>query len=366
MSEYRSDYSKKLRELKNAKKIVDTIEKQVSSTFKKFIESEARKKTIGLNIELIRDYLCSSADSSSINLKKIPIGIQGRGPWDVIDFQNFLEAKNFEVVNITDENVNYVVLGSTDVAISELEEIINRCYESDSTLYLYSQELFVAWLITSQDPLTSLSETDILESLRGHECLATINKYIKTKKLTLTFRQNKKHSNIHASKVKAAAYVSSPKEISSNRNEEKIFEIQTFEWSGQLSDESPLHKLGYTVRVGALSLSERRSILKRAYETIALEKYLLNKEDKLRWGAARSGQRLYAMHSLISFLIRFQGTSKLAAKSRWLSDLEWLKDNYYDSRMKFWSKPTSSLAAKKVPPATILNPSKAWPFYHGR
>ena len=64
-------------------------DKMSSYTSSKYDLTETAKNP-GLNIEFIRDYLCSDKNAASVNMSGVVIGIQGDGPWGVIEFQKFL------------------------------------------------------------------------------------------------------------------------------------------------------------------------------------------------------------------------------------------------------------------------------------
>lgn len=319
MSEYKSEYRKKLRELTEAKSHTATLESELQKLYKKSIEfdldlrhqaqlDELRTKTTGLNIELIRDYLCSDKNAASVNMSRMEIGIQGDGPWGVIEFEGFLNQKDFSVVNITDPGVRCIVLGSYNVDEEELNQQIATSIEEGFDLRIYSQELFVAWLITGVNPLEEWLEKDLLESVRGHESLQYV-----IDSTQFPWPQLVDHASMKRS-----------------------YEVKTFEWDGSLSEESPLRKMGYSVQAGALSIQERRAILRQAYTSSGLNKFLYSSHDLERWGQPNTAQRLYAISSLITWLANFQGPTKPAAREKWISDLRWLKESFYDSKMKFW------------------------------
>ena len=319
MSEYKSAYRKKLRELNEIKDQVSSLEGELYKLYKKSVEfdlelkyqlqlEDLRQKTTGLNIEIIRDYLCVDRDSHSINLNKVEIGIQGDGPWTVMEFQEFLTRKQFSVANITDSGVEYIILGSNNIDEGELSQQIARSIEEGFDLHIYSQELFLAWLITGKNPLEEWSEKDLLKSVEGHESLEYL-----TGSTEFPWPQLVDHEFVN-----------------------KTYEVKTFDWDGSLSEESPLRKLGYSVQADMLSMLERRAILKEAYSSKALNKYLNNSHDLDRWGSPNTAQRLYAISSLITWLANFQGSTKPAAREKWISDLRWLKESFYDPKMKFW------------------------------
>jgi hypothetical protein len=267
---------------------------------------------------------------------------------DENDFESFLVNKGFKVKNITDPKVQYLILGSSKVDELEVYQQIQTSIDEGFELFIYTQELFVAWLISRINPLQEWTEEELLISVSDHDPMQSV---IDHEEFTW------------------------PEITEANTNNDK-YSIKDFEWDGSLSEESPLGKMGYTVRVDSISVAKRREILKNAYSTSQMDRYLMNKSDRERWGKANSAQRLYAIARLISWLIGFQGTTKPVAREKWKEDLIWLKSNFYqaDKGMKF-SWPRASLTPEnlkkikeKPKPAatqTALNPASAWPFPNG-
>lgn len=334
MTEYKSEYRKKLRELNDTKEILSTIESELQKLYKKSVVYDLeikhqeelellQEKTTGLNIELVRDFICQQKDASSIGLYGIDVGIQGNGPWSVIEFQEFLTEKDFSILNITDPGVQYLILGARNIDEEELSQQITTSIEEGFDLYIFTQELFLAWLITGENPLEVWAEKDLLESVVEHESLQYL-----IDSTEFPWPQLVEHASMN-----------------------KSYEVKTFEWDGALSDESPLRKLGYSVQADMLTIQERRAILKNAYTTSALNKFLNNSHDLERWGQPNTAQRLYAMSSLITWLANFQGSTKPAARQKWISDLSWLKEAFYDSKMKFWPMRQAFSPVKPMKPA---------------
>ena len=254
--------------------------------------------------------------------------------------------RNFVTSDILEPNAQYLILGSMNVSLEELEEKIEHSIDEGYELRVYTQELFLAWLITGKDPLEEWAVEDLLTSVESHHPIQFL---INHEAFSWPVICDAPHDGQHG--------------------------VKSFEWSGQLSEESPLKKIGYTARDGALTASERRRLLTTAYSTGSIDKFLLNPEDVERWGRARTAQRLYAISSLIAWLANFQGATKPHALEIWRSDLDWLKREFYEARMKFkWphniqssrsksSRPNSA-SKLKAPSAnkTILNPAASWPF----
>lgn len=114
-------------------------------------------------------------------------------------------------------------------------------------------------------------------------------------------------------------------------NLEKVF---TWEDEPGLNQQSPLFKMGYTVAVDGPTTSKRRTILSQAFGEACLPG-LVSEDEKNRWGAAHSAQRLYAMSKFLAWLCKFQGSDKHLARQYWVDDLGWLKKQYFRVSMRF-------------------------------
>jgi hypothetical protein len=356
-----AEYRKKLNELNALKRDVSSLENEVKRLFRKSIESDVSEKFIeqinslktypgGLNKVAIRDFLCRDVDAKSIGLYQNPVGIEGEGPWEILEeegLQQFLESKGFDVVEITNSNTRHIILGfdSNTIDYDDVDEQIQRSIDEDFELRIYTQELFIIWLITGDDPLDSWDEDDLLALVADHEPM--------------------QHVLGHE--------IFTWPEVSSSDARSDDYVVKTFEWSGSLAEESPLAKMGYTVRADAISQFKRREILRSAYLSTQMDRYLLSDSDQKRWGKANTAQRLYSISHLISWLAGFQGSTKPEAKHKWEDDLQWLKKEFYlaNKRMNF-SWPKTSLSSSGIPKKptsqselTALNPAAAWPFPTG-
>ena len=118
---------------------------------------------------------------------------------------------------------------------------------------------------------------------------------------------------------------------------EKEYEVlHPWDFSGAsgFGETSPLFRLGYSVAEGRLLVAVRREIL----QTVMSENNLpgvKTAEDKKRWGKPDSAQRLYAVTKFLTWLSNFQGVEKPAARKKWMSDLEFLKREFYREDMPF-------------------------------
>lgn len=122
------------------------------------------------------------------------------------------------------------------------------------------------------------------------------------------------------------------------------------------NQQSPLFKLGYSVAERGPMLAKRREILSQAFNEDSLPG-LVSTDDKNRWGAAKSAQRLYAICKFINWLCNFQGKEKPTAKQSWIGDLKWLKKQYFRESMQFaWPDMDGERApsVKRVPNAAFM------------
>ncbi len=353
-----AEYRKKLKELNLLKQQVSSMEVEVKKLFRKTIESEISERYLeeinllktfpgGLNRVEIRDFLCKEADAKSIGMHRNLIGMEGDGPWKILEddgLEQFLVEKGFEVVEITDPSTKHIILGSNSSTIDydDIDIQIERSISEDFELRIYTQELFITWLITGEDPLDNWPEDDLLALVADHEPM----------------------QHVLSHRIFTWPEIFTP----DGRNDD--YEVKTFEWSGSLAEESPLAKMGYTVRADGISQPKRREILKAAFSSSQMDRYLLTDVDRKRWGRANTAQRLYSISHLISWLAGFQGPSKPEAKYKWEDDLSWLKKEFYlsNNRMNFlWPRQTSISIKKSIaqPASTTINPAAAWPFSTG-
>lgn len=269
----------------------------------------------GMNRTLIRDFLCYEKNANDLDLNDSPICILGSGPWDKNELNDFLLSKDFCCSDEVDE-VKIIIVGEL-LNLDEEKNIFELIY-SATPVKVYTQELFIYYLITGEDPLSTWEEECLMDSIDNHKGMDAI--------------------------ISSTAFIWPDEIQNSNSVDYSITEIDVTDWD----EESPLRKLGYTVREGALSDYRRREILNIAFND-SLKKYLKNESDKKRWGAPRSAQRLYAMAHFINWLNKFQGNVKPAAAARWKSDLQWLKKSFYVSRMNFkWPHTEQQLNGKIV------------------
>jgi hypothetical protein len=295
---------------------VKDLEMEIENLTSRIISNQVKEKIsqermswmaelTGLNRWIILASLCEEKIACDIGLESTHISLIGKYPWDVDELHGFLSDKGFQVSGELSD-CEILIVGNNDCDEAKLYGLISDALHDNRPLRIYTQELFLYWLISGEDPLHTWQVHALLESVENHNGMRLVLSYDELRW---------------------------PNEITYS-DDDSVVRIDASEWSG----ESLLHKMGYTATDGILNNTQRRSILERFFkEPIGgLAKYT---NDFKKWGNPGSPQRLYAISAFISWLIGFQGNHKPNAADKWISDLQWLKDNFYNNRMKFsWPK----------------------------
>ncbi len=321
--------------IQNEAQLHRLLPKLIAENIKDALEAESIlqiEQPKGLNRIAYRDFLCYEKSADDIGLSSTPIALHGSGPWDCEDFQVFLESKGFEFVSIN-EAKNFLVLGELQCEEESINNFISNAISDNFLPRIYTQEMLIYYLITGEDPIESWSKTTLLDSVEGHSGMGVVLAY------TDLFWPDK------------ATLVDEDYGVS---------EIDASDWS----DESPLKKLGYTVRDGVLSDRQRHEILNNVFKN-SLDHLLTTDLERERWGKAESAQRLYAIVSFIHWLAEFQGNQKPLAYEKWQTDLSWLKSQFFDKRMQFkwpmYSK--KNMATNKIKDFSAKSRRKLTPLY---
>jgi hypothetical protein len=308
-------------------KAYDQAEKIIFNLETELLELKSVGGYPGLNFVTLRDALCKNLPSS--HFKWIPdvLATSGSGPWNEQEFDDFLLELGIQPVSMPGTDINGLILG---VGGWDEDELSQQIYDRDAdSLRIYTQELFVVGIIYGADPYDFLEQSAIDEVGYEHPAI----QYILKQRFVWPW-------------LNSIA-------VSSDEGEE--WDIDESEWA----NESVLKMLGYSVAANGPSESVRRRILKVAFESPSLEG-IETSEQRKRWGASRSAKRLHAISSFLSWLINLQGGEKPQAKSKWLSDLTWLKRTYYDKTMRFaW--PAMDERSYREPSEQVH-----WPSSHSR
>jgi hypothetical protein len=239
---------------------------------------------------------------SSPQSARVPNGVfasVGDLPWSSSFLKQKLSQRDFASHDLLNESVNYVVVGRSGWKEKDLERKMER--SNPKALRIYSQEMFVAKLVTSRDPFESGDE-ELLEAFaRGHPALEFL--------MSLDQRWPFVSDDVGESSIEG-------------------------DWSDFGVAESPLHGIGYHVGVTSkLSVYERRMCLRRCYHQAKLpfaQGSSLGYQKQ--WGEGGSSKRLLRMAQHLKQLADSQGRDERKAQARddWISDLEWLRKEFYD------------------------------------
>lgn len=278
----------------------------------------------GLNFTSIRDALCDMANSA--NQEWIPkiLATTGSGPWDIEEFDQFLQKRSLEIFHMPNRDINGLIVGTSGWSEEDLsEQIYNR---SPNSLRIYTQELFVLGMIVGRDPYDFLEQQAVDDVGFNHPAI----QFILNQEFSWPW------SDLHLD----------------DQVQDEDWDIDGTDWA----NESVLKQMGYNASASGPNEFERRRILRRVFESETLPG-IESQEQRQRWGSKRSSRRLHSISHFLGWLINLQGSEKPAAKEKWSSDLKWLKKEFYAKTMRFtWPTITSPSFQ------TVLNPETAWPF----
>jgi hypothetical protein len=260
----------------------------------------------------ILNWLIEDADAASVEIDEGNVGIHGEGPWHSEILISTLNEKDFHLWEIPDADLEYVVVGRKNWSKNALLEQITE--REGFPLKIYSQEMFIAMLITGKDPFDS-NDDELLEAFcEDHPALS--------------FLRSLKDSWPNVTSF----------------DDDDVIEIDVDDFG---VSESPLHLLGYRVGVTSdLSKSDRRKILVECLESKNLDFSDDSSHDYIRsWGRSASAKRLYRMAFHIKSLIdgrNGRDPRKPQARSDWIEDLNWLNSQYYSTYRSKFSWPNFS------------------------
>jgi hypothetical protein len=234
-------------------------------------------------------------DASRIDLEDV--SLMGAGPFAQHDFEQFLSRKKID----TWEPASYtevLVLGREDWQPKEIERLLRK--RAGDTLRVYSQEMFLAYLLSGHDPLDTPKVA--LQMGRGHPGLEYLMK--------LGF----KWPSIAVKGSRSA-------------------HLRSDDWRS----ESFLKAKGYKVGEGAGNHpTSRHRALTRAYSGRIPARF--GTDYAADCGSASSAGRLrriaYAIAKSYHLFAGRHGTESTAC-THWTRDLSWLKKQYYDKHLKF-------------------------------
>lgn len=254
----------------------------------------------------VLNWLVQNASPKKSKIKNGWLGSVGQGPWGDHEFRAALEEIGFEFYPLGDSDLEYIVVGREDFEPEKLIDHIDA--RAGQTLRIYSQEMFIAKLICDSDPFDS-DDMDLLYAFaEGHPALQYL----------------------------MGLDAPWPEVVSEDTGNIMVVGPEDFG-----VDESPLHIMGYHVGATSdLSAAQRRKILSQFFSAKQLEYSPKSDERyKLKWGRPLTAQRLYRMAEHIRYLARRGDERMIYAKQDWISDLKWLKDNYYAKYRRLFAWP---------------------------
>jgi hypothetical protein len=199
--------------------------------------------------------------------------------------------------------INCFVLGREGWTDEHLDELIER-YRG-MQLYIYSQEMFLTFLMTGADPFQA--PEDVLAAFRaGHPALEEISQ---------------------GWPGWVSSFVPFDNRSSSSRRTSNL---------GDLEPESPLKVMKYCVGKQGLPAAERRQVLYDAFvgdlPRVGGAAYMSE------WGDPGTAKRLKKIATAIASFCRnmkYRATPSVEAIEDWEDDLRWLKENCYRGRFTF-------------------------------
>jgi len=252
--------------------------------------------------DLLHTLACLNSQQVIEALGNQPVTL-GTGPWKETDFDAALEQAGF-VPQRMDEcatDFEVFIVGYEGVDINALAGVLDARLEQGLPVRLYSQELWLLYLMTGVD-LLSL-DAEILQRAIGSE-----------------------HPILSAFVNEVWEWPQWPASPDGSDPPGGSFALE--------SGASPLHAFGYHAGKRT-TMSERRDKLKDFLLCKNLTPYFdpdhHDAAYRAAWGRPSSSKRLQRMVSHIRWLHHFQGASpaKGAAREDWSEDLEWIRRSLY-------------------------------------
>lgn len=288
------------------------------------LEAEKNKRPYpGLNFISIRDAIYDIANEKNRDWIPTVLATDGSGPWELEEFDEFLLSRDIQLYEMPSPTITGLILGAN--GWSEID-LAKQIYNKDLTsLRIYTQELFLLGLISGRDPYDFLDQQVIDDVGTNHPAI----QFILNQNFEWPWSDNFENSE-----------------------STEDWDIDSTDWSS----ESVLKQMGYNASATGPDTSARRKILKEVFEANNLPG-IESLEQRKRWGASKSQKRLYSMSHFLGWLINLQGSEKPFAKEKWVSDINWLKQQYYVKNMQFqWPQLPEVRSQYK------LDPKTAWPF----
>lgn len=240
-------------------------------------------------------------------LSELPkaVVVQGVSPLDETEFNEVLDAYAIDNLGNFSDDAEAMVIGQEEW----LEEAVNHQLDdwAASPRRVYSQEMFLAFLLTRKEPL--LCDHSLLRFFSsGHPALTYL--------LSIGFKWPTTEAPLGSGEMEAP---DSP-------------------------ETGVLKEMGYTVGKNGKRDGERHRILQNAFKIERLPR-VGGADHMATWGASSSETRLRKMAEALAAFARNakrrRDASMMEAIEDWESDLTWLKNMYYGGRFSFQWPDTS-------------------------
>jgi hypothetical protein len=221
----------------------------------------------------------------------------GHGPFNTHDLQSFLGRFGVSVF-VPDSYTEVLLLGRDGYSERELLSLLRK--RSGSTLRVYTQEMFLAYLSSGHDPL----ELPQVALLMGSG-----------------------HPGVQALRALNFAWPTvDVRGFGAARSDHHVWRSEGY-----------LRAIGYRVGSRGGEDADRRRVLVRAYGARVPARF--GEDYAAYWGNPRTSARLERMARTIARQFRLglarRTVDNALALTDWYSDLNWLKRKYYDGRCRF-------------------------------
>jgi len=305
---HEEELEREIKELEDDLEVKRNTEKRIEAEIKD-LESRYFKVQTNLTNPTVLRWLLENSSFQDASITGGIYAMTGDLPWESSALTDALAKRGFVKRRLPDDNVNFIILGKQGWSEKELIDKIKR---SDRTLLqFYSQEMFVAKLVTNRDPFDT-GDQELFEAFaKGHSGLEFLLGFLND-------------------------YWDQPWPYPAEDNDQGS-------WDGNWSDfgvsESPLHLAGYQVgATSKLSVYDRRQILRSCYLNELKFARDSTADYQKQWGKSGTPKRLFRIAQHLKQLADGQGRDhrKSEAQKDWINDLEWLrKEIYIKSGSKF-------------------------------
>ena len=289
------DLSKKIISTENKTLRLLAEKKQLQAEYQKLIDDDSNSAFVIKDLDLVHALSSHVVEQFAPPTKVVTLG---DGPYDEYEFDDYLRHLSIEPYT---GDCAWIILGREGWSEEQIDELIEN---SDlDEVRVFSQELFVAGILTTHDPF-SLPIEMLKKFAEGHPAL----EYLMESGFEwpeINFEEDYGDPSFHMG------------------------------FAGGV-DESPLTAIGYHVGVTrGLDEKDRRKLLEMAFKqkipAVGDEAYM--KE----WGRPNHSKRLWRIAHHIKREAEKRKTidSMRHACRHWKSDSEWLKNQFYTNRMRF-------------------------------